>query len=489
MTADYENLDNSIKNLKMYAVDAFAAKATRAIYDQLPLSKLPFFSSSFTRGKNSYEIYIIDPGTDPVTAEIQIDRPKGDVGGGTVHANVDKGNYWTRRGNEHLVNPFLEHDFVRDFNTVRQAIEELVAPWRDLPKPSVIEGVYDNDFQNISTALAIPGASVGVASPTGESNIYSRLNLVKDASDAMAGTSWDAFRGKFYELLPPAINANNALAHYLASTIKAEGTLFKEARSLVAELVEKASQAFNAAGKNWSTDIPFDWKIVLDIAVLVAGAAADVVSGGAATSVVAASAVNLGLEVVKTVVDREERTAKGEANYDNVLDSFKNDMEAISSHVFKTEKEIGNNLNRNCIQAIRGSAHYDIKLGEITTGSSEELAIKDRDKVRTIYQTVMPDISNELAGIAGKTGKLAVPFANAIARHGKVGIGEFGPLGQFQSLAYVIASYLNELSEEAGLGGKNLEAAVNDIDAQDEDSQSALDSIINDIENYIKKND
>ena len=204
---------------------------------------------------------------------------------------------------------------------------------------------------------------------------------------------------------------------------------------------------------------------------------------------VAASAVNLGLEVVKTVVDREERTAKGEANYDNVLDSFKNDMEAISSHVFETEKEIGNNLNRNCIQAIRGSAHYDIKLGEITTGSSEELAIKDRDKVRTIYQTVMPDISNELAGIAGKTGKLAVPFANAIARHGKVGIGEFGPLGQFQNLAYVIASYLNELSEEAGLGGKNLEAAVNDIDAQDEDSQRALDSIINDIENYTERND
>ena len=62
-------------------------------------------------------------------------------------------------------------------------------------------------------------------------------------------------------------------------------------------------------------------------------------------------------------------------------------------------------------------------------------------------------------------------------------------MGQFQNLAYVIASYLNELSEEAGLGGKNLEAAVNDIDAQDEDSQRALDSIINDIENYTERND
>lgn len=27
--------------------------------------------------------------------------------------------------------------------------------------------------------------------------------MVKDASDAMAGISWDAFRSKSYELLPP----------------------------------------------------------------------------------------------------------------------------------------------------------------------------------------------------------------------------------------------------------------------------------------------
>ena len=68
----------------------------------------------------------------------------------------------------------------------------------------------------------------------------------------------------------------------------------------------------------------------------------------------------------------------------------------------------------------------------------------------------MSDISNELAGIAGKARKLAVPFASAIARHESVGIGELGPLSQFQNLADVIASCLDELSEEAGLGGKIL---------------------------------
>lgn len=135
------------------------------------------------------------------------------------------------------------------------------------------------------------------------------------------------------------------------------------------------------------------------------------------------------------------------------------------------------------------AAHYDIKLAEIATKSREELVIKDRDKVRTIYQMVMSDISNELAGIAGKAGKLAVPFASAIARHESVGIGELGPLSQFQNLADVIASCLDELSEEVGLGGENLEAAVNDIDAQDEASRRALDSIINDIENYTERND
>lgn len=145
---------------------------------------------------------------------------------------------------------------------MRQAIEEIIKLWHDLSKSSVIENIYDSDFQNISTALAISGASVSVASPAGESNIYSRLNLVKDPSDAMAGTSWDVFRSKFYELLPAAINVNNALAHYLASMIKAEGTLFREVRSLVADLVEKASQAFDSAGKSWSAGSNYVWTLV-----------------------------------------------------------------------------------------------------------------------------------------------------------------------------------------------------------------------------------
>ena len=80
-------------------------------------------------------------------------------------------------------------------------------------------------------------------------------------------------------------------------------------------------------------------------------------------------------------------------------------------------------------------------------------------------------------------------FAEVAVRHEAIGVGRTGPSVHFGRFARTIAKFLHELSEEAGLGGKNLEAAVNDIDAQDEASQRALDSIINDIENYTKRND
>lgn len=81
--------------------------------------------------------------------------------------------------------------------------------------------------------------------------------------------------------------------------------------------------------------------------MLVGGAAVEVVSRGSATPVVAASAVKLELDVIKTVVDKEGRTVEGAANFDNVLDSFKNDLEAISHHVYRTKEEIGNDLTYN----------------------------------------------------------------------------------------------------------------------------------------------
>ena len=349
MTADYEDLDNSIKNLKCMRWMRLRLKSHAQSMIKMYFIQLPFCSSTFTRYEDHYEISIVEltplpaPLPGPVTAVINISVPSV-IWEGAVQANDMRNLMPVKR---HLIAPFLKHDFVRDINKVHNAIKKTIALWHDLSKSSVIENIYDSDFQNISTALAISGASVSVASPTGESNIYSRLNLVKDPSDAMAGTSWDVFRSKFYELLPAAINVNNALAHYLASMIKAEGTLFREVRSLVADLVEKASQAFDSAGKSWSADSNYVWTLVLDIAVLVAGAAVEVVSRGSATLVVAANAVKLELDVIKTVVDKEERTVEGAANFDNVLDSFKNDLEAISHHVYRTKEEIGNDLTYN----------------------------------------------------------------------------------------------------------------------------------------------
>lgn len=52
--------------LKMYAVDAFAAKATRAIYDKMDFIQVPFCSSTFTRRKDHYEISLVELNVTPV---------------------------------------------------------------------------------------------------------------------------------------------------------------------------------------------------------------------------------------------------------------------------------------------------------------------------------------------------------------------------------------------------------------------------------------
>ena len=87
-------------------------------------------------------------------------------------------------------------------------------------------------------------------------------------------------------------------------------------------------------GKNWPTESSFDWKLVLDIPVIVAGATVDVVCGGLAMPMVPASALNLGLEVMQEVVPKN-RTANVEANFDSALTRFKDDLEAIDHHMLE----------------------------------------------------------------------------------------------------------------------------------------------------------
>lgn len=61
-----------------------------------------------------------------------------------------------------------------------------------------------------------------------------------------------------------------------------------------------------------------------------------------------------------------------------------------------------------------------------------------------------------------------LPLDNAI------GIELHRPLNQSLGLAATLSRYLGELSEKVGLGGRNLEAAPNDIDSQDENNQRVL---------------
>lgn len=85
--------------------------------------------------------------------------------------------------------------------------------------------------------------------------------------------------------------------------------------------------------------------------------------------------------------------------------------------------------------------------------------------------------------------RLAMSFMKIITRHERIDVGRLGPLIQFRCFAGYNSSTSQWAGRRSGIRGRSLKAAVNDIDAQDEASQRALDSIINDIENYTERND
>ena len=171
-------------------------------------------------------------------------------------------------------------------------------------------------------------------------------------------------------------------------------------------------------------------------------------------------------------------------DYDSVMRSFESSLTSIGDQVRDSEEAIKKSLVDNAVAALKNPGHYDLTLVPITHGPSDELAIKDRDNVNTVINTQMPQISTGLSDAAHDINELGVKFGPVVGRNDEIGIGRLGPSEQFVSLAKIIADYLGELSIEAAMGGKNLEAAVNDIDAHDESSQKKLKQIQNDIEKH-----
>ena len=180
----------------------------------------------------------------------------------------------------------------------------------------------------------------------------------------------------------------------------------------------------------------------------------------------------------------EVDSEKSGTDYDSVMQSFEDSLTSIGDQVRDSENEMEKSLVQNGQQALNEPEHYDLKLVPITHGPSDELAIKDRDNVKTVINTQMPQISTGLSDAARDINELGVKFGPVVGRNDEIGIGRLGPSARFVSLAKIIADYLGELSIEAAMGGKNLEAAVNDIDAHDESSQKKLKQIQNDIEKH-----
>ena len=472
MSADYANLSGEIEDLKISAFDAYMCEVVHNSKNKYDFD---------IRGDSYLITYqkLIGPGDE--TGSLTISRPtksEDKASGG--------GNIVSQEGRGDKIVEDLNRDFSVAFEEVCDRIERAMKSWRHLPDPDKISEVYTHIFKNISAMLAVPDGSVG---PTGNSNIKTAFDLVPTPASVMSGTTWDAFCMKFYLKLPSAINGTNGLAHYLASIIQGESTMFEEARNNITSLVVNARTAFDSVATSWKREV--NWENVIKVLAVVAEAATSVVTGVASGAARAAKTVVGGLKTLKQTMENaeEDKETKTGNDYDSVMKAFEESITSLGEKIRETERGMAKNLDDNRQAAIDEPGHYDLTLESITTGSSDQLAIKSREDVTKVIKSQMPTISDELKEAMSAVEQLAVAFGSVVGRPDDIGVGRSGPLASFTGLAQLVRRYLGELSDEAALAGKNLEAAVNDIDAHDQASAQKLKEAQKNVDDHKAKYD
>lgn len=424
---EYRSLERTVMRLKRAAIDAY------------------MHGRGFSVGLHTYSMTgrVTSSGPD-VTLEIT--RPDAVGEGGGSRTDGGQGAF-----------------FEGEFDAIRCKVDELAAPWWNLPDPIALATEVDK-CRAVTSSLTLSASANG--STYTQSLLTGDLDAIKQRTTAMSGSIIRTFEMKFLNNLVVVVNNLQAVSILTGATIRAEEGLWTDARDAVATAFEHATNQLEVLATRNSSASP---AMILKILGWAVGGILAFATGGMAHTF---NLVALGIEVAESSVPESKPLPEVEAsNYDSVLAGLGERLFRIDADITKVENELVSNIATATEHITRksdtGSDAFDLRLPGIST--TDGIIVINEELVKDILE-LMPSAARRLSDTAADVtaATLSVP------RDGAIGIGTDGPTAQWQSLSNLLRDLLSDLAWELQQGAKNLELAVAALRTHDKQIQDQL---------------
>lgn len=346
-------------------------------------------------------------------------------------------------------------EFQGYFETIRQTIDGIVAPWLDLPDPDDLAPVVEDCRQVTRRLSGAASTQDGVAHGAGE--IGASLRLIEQNASAMSGELIASFKAKFLVQLGQAVGGFHAISLVRGSAIAAQEGLWRSARESVDTILEQSRAAFDAVAAGDA----ITWEEVVQVVGWAAKGAKIFVTGGAAA---AFEVTGLALDVVKATAPPTPTTEpQSPGSYDAAITQLRSAFDALDEQIRGEERLIEENLRTNLTNIRNDRSSYDLTQPPLHDGDG--VLLIQRALVDEIHRVHMPAVADEL----DEVGDLALTsgIGRFVARDASIGIGVTGPATTVGEMNLLLRDLIKELAWEVRSGARNLELAIADLESRD----------------------
>lgn len=368
------------------------------------------------------------------------------------------GGYWTVGEHE----PVLSEDryfFVTSFQTIRNAIDELFAPWLDLPDPEALAPLIESARQ-VTRGLSAGASEDGVVTGAGELAGY--VTLVEQTMDTLTGDLMGSFKAKFLVQLKLAISGFSMISLVRGASVAAQQEIWRVVPESLRDIVEQAIDAFEGV----SVDSPTNWKAVVQVVGLAVEGLSLFVPGAG----IPAAVTTFGLKVLEQNVPEPVQEERAANSYTEAMTLLADALRGLSRQIATEELALHTNLQDNLRHIRSDASSYDLSQPPVYPGGDGFFI--DRRRVEEIYGTYLPAVADALDAVAGRV--LESNTAGAVRRDARIGMGPTGPSDSVSEINWLLYELIKELAWEARGGAKALELAILDLEAKDQQIAAEL---------------
>ncbi len=425
MSQQCTHLDVLIGELKQAAIDAWMRTATRPdwtargdVYRVLGTGNMDYMDDRVTR-----------PGADG--------RGGGDFTSGGEYRAAESTRFKTQ------------------FETIRATIDELVAPWLDLPDPNTIATVVERCRQTTRGLSGAASTDGGVATGGGEvAYLAARVN---QNLTAMSGTLIASYKAKFLGQLGRAIGGMHAISIVRGTDIAAQQALWAGASESFEDLLTMSRDAMRkiADGNRG------DWRDLLAALTWICKGVGIFATGGVTTAL---EVGGLAIDILsETAPAPQSRDLSQPGSCDEAISALRTELGKLSTRIRDEEQALVDNLRDNLANINRDRSSYD--LTQPAVYDSSDVMVLERSLLEEIYAVYMPSIADELDTLAKDV--LLTSSLSAVERHPSIGLGRVGPGRTYEELNDLLHDLIKDLAWEVRNGATNLRLAIEAIDSQD----------------------